>query len=279
MPELPEVETVLRGLRPALEGRRIAEARAYVPKLRLPVPADFEARLSGARVTALRRRAKYLVMTLEDGPDVILHLGMSGHFTVLGHNQAAAWERAKHDHFMFLTDAGARIVYNDIRRFGLITFCAPGGAEAHPLLAGLGPEPLGDALDAAALEQSLAGRTTPIKVALLDQKLIAGVGNIYASEALHRAAISPRRKAASVRGRRLQRLAPAIRQVLEEAIAAGGSSLRDHAQVTGELGYFQHSFRVYGREGAPCPRAACGGTIRRIVQAQRSTFYCPTCQR
>lgn len=279
MPELPEVETVRRGLSPALVGQRIVEAKAYVPKLRLPIPADFETRLRGAHITGLERRAKYIVMACEGGPDVIIHLGMSGHMTVLGHNRAGAWERQKHDHFMLLTESGTRIVFNDARRFGLVVFADEGQAHQHTLLRHLGPEPLSADFGADTLQAMLAGRKTPVKVALLDQKLVVGVGNIYASEALHRARISPRRQSGNVGAAMSKRLAPAIVDVLNEAIEAGGSTLRDHAQVDGELGYFQHRFRVYDREGAVCPTDGCSGRIRRIAQAGRSTYFCSSCQR
>lgn len=279
MPELPEVETVRRGLQPALEGRKIVEALAYCKKLRLPIPPDFSRRLEGAVVERVWRRAKYLILSCDKGLDVILHLGMSGHMRVLGHNRAAGWVREKHDHLTFRTDHGDLVVFTDPRRFGLVAFHDRAAAEPHPLLANIGPEPIGPEFDAEILGRGLAGRKTAIKVALLDQKIVAGIGNIYASEALFRAGISPRRKAGSVSVARLQRLAPAIQEVLEDAIAAGGSSLQDHAQVSGELGYFQHSFQVYEREGEACLQSGCGGTVRRIVQGARSTYFCPHCQR
>lgn len=277
MPELPEVETVRRGLQPVLEGRRIVEVDQRRPDLRIPFPIGFRRFVEGRRVTALRRRAKYLLLDLDDGRVLICHLGMSGRMIVepRGSNQP----RDRHDHVVFTTETGDRVVFNDHRRFGLMTLTTAAGEATHALLAGLAPDPLEPSFDAAHLSARLAAKRTPIKAALLDQGVVGGVGNIYASEALHRAGISPRRLAASVAGRRAERLVPALRDVLTEAIAAGGSSLRDHRQASGELGYFQHSFRVYDREGAPCPTAGCGGAIARLVQANRSTFYCGTCQR
>ncbi len=277
MPELPEVETVRRGLQPVLEGRRIVTLEQRRPDLRIPFPIGFARFVEGRRVTALRRKAKYLLFDLEDGQVVICHLGMSGRMVVLpaGSNQPPD----KHDHVVITTEAGDRIVFNDHRRFGLMTLTTARDEAAHPLLAAIALDPLEAGFDAAHLSARLAGRRTPIKAALLDQRVVGGVGNIYASESLHRAGISPRRLAASVAGKRAQRLVPAIIDVLNEAIAAGGSSLRDHRQASGELGYFQHSFRVYDREGAPCPTPGCKGVIGRIVQANRSTFLCGVCQR
>ena len=277
MPELPEVETVRRGLQPVLEGRRIVGLDQRRPDLRIPFPIGFARLVEGRRVTALRRRAKYLLLDLDDGQVLICHLGMSGRMLVLpaGSNQPPD----KHDHVVFTTETGERIVYNDHRRFGLMTLTTIRDEAAHPLLAAIALDPLQPGFDAAHLSARLAGRQTPIKAALLDQRIVGGVGNIYASEALHRAGISPRRQAASVAGRRAQRLVPAMVDVLNEAIAAGGSSLRDHRQASGELGYFQHSFRVYDREGHACPTQGCRGAIGRIVQANRSTFFCGLCQR
>jgi formamidopyrimidine-DNA glycosylase len=277
MPELPEVETVRRGLQPVLEGRRIVALEQRRPNLRIPFPMGFAACVVGRRVTALRRRAKYLLVDLEDGQVLICHLGMSGRMVVLaaGSNQPPD----KHDHVVFTVESGERIVYNDHRRFGLMTLTTSRDEAAHPLLAAIALDPLQPGFDAAHLSARLAGKQTPIKAALLDQRVVGGVGNIYASEALHRAGISPRRLAASVAGRRAQRLVPALVDVLNEAIAAGGSSLRDHRQASGELGYFQHSFRVYDRAGEPCPTPGCAGAIGRIVQANRSTFFCGACQR
>ena len=277
MPELPEVETVRRGLQPVLEGRRIVALEQRRPNLRIPFPMGFAGCVVGRRVTALRRRAKYLLVDLEDGQVLICHLGMSGRMVVLpnGSNQPPD----KHDHVVFTVESGERIVYNDHRRFGLMTLTTQRDEAAHPLLAAIALDPLQPGFDAAHLSARLAGKQTPIKAALLDQRVVGGVGNIYASEALHRAGISPRRVAASVAGRRAQRLVPALVDVLNEAIAAGGSSLRDHRQASGELGYFQHSFRVYDRAGEPCPTPGCVGAIGRIVQANRSTFFCGACQR
>jgi formamidopyrimidine-DNA glycosylase len=293
MPELPEVETARRGLVPVLEGHRIAKAVVRRKDLRVPFPERFGARLTGRLVTQLRRRAKYILADLDDGETLIIHLGMSGRFTVyppgsnegamLGdfHHEApeAAAGAGKHDHLLLETDEGARVVYNDHRRFGLMLLELTGSIDAHRLFAGIGPEPLEPPLDGKLLTKLLAGKATPIKAALLDQRVVAGLGNIYVSEALHRSGISPKRLAGSISPPRVAKLAEAVTRVLNDAIAAGGSTLRDHQQPSGELGYFQHSFRVYDREEAPCPTKACKGTIRRIVQSGRSTFYCPVCQR
>ena len=277
MPELPEVETVRRGLQPVLEGRRIVTLEQRRPDLRIPFPIGFARFVEGRRVTALRRRAKYLLFDLEDGQVVICHLGMSGRMIVLpaGSNQPPD----KHDHVVFTVETGDRVVFNDHRRFGLMTLTTARDEANHPLLAAIAPDPLEPCFTPEHLSAQLAGRRTPIKAALLDQRVVGGIGNIYASEALHRSGISPRRMAASVAGKRAARLVPAIIDVLGEAIAAGGSSLRDHRQASGELGYFQHSFRVYDREGTPCPTPGCKGVIARIVQANRSTFFCGACQR
>ncbi len=293
MPELPEVETVRRGLRPVLEGRRIAEAVVRRKDLRFPFPDRFGARLSGRQVIALRRRAKYILADLDGGETLIVHLGMSGRFTIYprGSNEGAmlgAFHHAtpeaasgagKHDHVLLETEAGDRVVYNDHRRFGLMLLEPTGAIDAHRLFAGIGPEPLEPPLDGQTLVSLLAGKATPIKAALLDQRVVAGLGNIYVSEALHRSGINPKRAAGSLSPPRVARLAEAVTAVLTDAIAAGGSTLRDHAQPSGELGYFQHAFRVYDREGTPCPTPGCKGEIRRIVQAGRSTFYCTACQR
>ena len=293
MPELPEVETVRRGLQPVLEGRRIAAAVVRRADLRLPFPPRLAERLTGRRVERLRRRAKYILADLDGGETLIVHLGMSGRFTVypagsnegamLGEFHHAAPEAAagagKHDHVLLETAEGARLVYNDHRRFGLMLLEPTAGLDAHRLFAGLGPEPLDPPLGAAALGARLRNKAAPIKAALLDQRVVAGLGNIYVSEALHRAGIHPGRAAGSLSPPRIARLADAVTAVLAAAIAAGGSTLRDHAQVNGELGYFQHAFRVYDRAGTPCPTPGCPGTVRRIVQAGRSTFYCARCQR
>ena len=277
MPELPEVETVRRGLEPVLEGRRIVDVELRRPDLRIPFPPDFATRVAGRTVAGLRRRAKYLLLDLDDGQVVICHLGMSGRMLVepRGRNMPPQ----SHDHVVLTLEDGNRVVFNDHRRFGLMTLTTRTSEGDHPLLAHLASDPLDGAFTPATLFAGLAGRKTPIKAALLNQAIIGGVGNIYACEALHRARISPRRLAANVGPGRCATLTRALRDVLRLAIAAGGSSLRDHRQASGELGYFQHDFRVYGRENARCPAKLCGGTIRRIVQSNRSTFYCGRCQR
>lgn len=275
MPELPEVETVCRGLEAALRGRRLARVEVRRADLRVPFPAGFAERLTGRRVTAIRRRAKYMLWAFDDGQVLIGHLGMSGRMVIGG---AAPPPPGRHDHVLFVTDDGGHVVFNDQRRFGLMLLDHQDTLEHHPLLAGLGPEPLGNGFDGPTLSAALAGRHTPIKAALLDQRVVAGLGNIYVAEALFRARISPRRQAYTVAGARAERLVPAIRAVLEEAIAKGGSTLRDYVQATGELGYFQHEFAVYDREGEAC-RSCQRGLVRRIVQANRSTFYCAACQR
>lgn len=292
MPELPEVETVRRGLAPAMEGALIERAENRRPDLRFPFPERFADRLTGNRILALRRRAKYLLADLASGETLIMHLGMSGSFRIEdgppvagGAFHHARGKAAAHDHVVLVLAGGKSIVYNDPRRFGFMTLAATGELDGHPLLSGLGVEPTGNALDPAVLATGMAGRAAPLKAVLLDQKLIAGLGNIYVCEALWRAGISPRRQARTLvrnDGRptpRLETLTGAIRAVIADAIAAGGSSLRDHVQVNGELGYFQHTFAVYDREGEPCRHEGCGGAIRRITQSGRSTFYCPGCQK
>ncbi|MDO5612979.1 MAG: bifunctional DNA-formamidopyrimidine glycosylase/DNA-(apurinic or apyrimidinic site) lyase [Paracoccus sp. (in: a-proteobacteria)] len=280
MPELPEVETVRCGLLPHLEGARIARVEVRRPDLRWPLPPDLVQVLTGAHITALRRRSKYLLADLQDRGSLLIHLGMSGRMLVQGagmgefHRDPAVLPR--HDHFVIHTEAGATVTLNDARRFGMVDLVREG--VEHPLLAHLGPEPLGEDFTPATLTAAFAGRRAPVKQALLDQRIVAGLGNIYVSEALHRAGLDPRRAAGQIGGADLASLHGHIRDVLTEAIAAGGSSLRDHRQASGELGYFQHSFRVYGREGAPCPTPGCSGTIARIVQSGRSSFYCPVCQ-
>jgi formamidopyrimidine-DNA glycosylase len=283
MPELPEVETVRRGLAPVMEGALIARAVVNRPDLRWPFPPGMAARLTGCRVLTLRRRSKYLLADLDRGETLLMHLGMSGRMLVSGaplgrfvHDHPAP---EKHDHVIFDMASGARITFNDPRRFGAMDLMPTDAAEAHPLLARLGPEPLGNAFHEDHLAAALAGRRTPVKSALLDQRIVAGLGNIYVCEALFRARISPRRRAGNLGPRRLARLVPAIRDVLREAIAAGGSSLRDYRQADGELGYFQHAFDVYGREGAACRTPGCGARVARIVQSARSSFYWPRCQR
>lgn len=283
MPELPEVETVRRGLVPAMEGGRIIHMHVNRPDLRWPFPERMAERLTGATVTALRRRSKYILADLDTGESLLIHLGMSGRILISGdplgqfvHEHPAP---AKHDHVVFEMENGARITFNDPRRFGAMDLLDTSSAERHPLLAKLGPEPLGNAFDESYLIAALANRRTPIKSALLDQRIVAGLGNIYVCETLFRGKISPLRKAANISAARRADLVPIIRDVLTEAIAAGGSSLRDFRQADGELGYFQHRFDVYDREGHPCPTPDCTALIRRIVQSGRSTFYCPTCQR
>lgn len=285
MPELPEVETVRCGLVPVMEGRVIARADIRREGLRWPFPAHMAERLTAAQVVRLRRRSKYILADLSTGETLLVHLGMSGRMLISG---GAAAEGAfhfhhpapeKHDHVVLDMDNGARITFNDARRFGAMDLCQTAMAEAHPLLANLGPEPLGNAFHEDYLAARLAGKRTPVKTALLDQRIIAGLGNIYVCEVLHRAGISPQTLAGTLRAEQITCLTEVIRAVLNEAIAAGGSSLRDYRQADGELGYFQHSFRVYGREGAPCLTPGCEGTISRIVQSGRSSFYCPTCQR
>lgn len=290
MPELPEVETVRRGLQPVLEGARIVRVEARRPDLRFPFPERFAERLEGRRVTALERRAKYLLAHVEGGPLLICHLGMSGSFRIEqedGSDTPGAFhhERAKeaaHDHVVFHVEpAGgrpARVVFNDPRRFGFMLF-AEGIADEHPMLAGLGVEPTGNALDGALLASLLEGKKAPLKAALLDQRLIAGLGNIYACEALFLAGISPRRSAHTVQGERADRLVAALKRVLLRSIDDGGSTLRDHVQPGGELGYFQTRFNVYDRAGAACPTPGCGRLVKRLVQGGRSTFYCTHCQR
>ncbi len=280
MPELPEVETVRRGLIPVLEGAVIASAELRRPDLRRPFPPRLAERLQGCRVTALRRRSKYLLADLSSGETLLVHLGMSGRILVaeapLGTFHHPLPAPTKHDHVVLTTGAGARITFNDARRFGLMDLLVTGTEEAHPLLAGLGPEPLGNDFSEEWLAARFAGKRMPVKAALLDQRLVAGLGNIYVAEALFRAGIAPSRQAGDLTEGEIARLVPVIREVLAEAIEAGGSSLRDHRRPDGELGYFQHSFRVYGREGQACP--ACGAPILRIVQSGRSSFFCPACQ-
>ncbi|MBU1212499.1 MAG: bifunctional DNA-formamidopyrimidine glycosylase/DNA-(apurinic or apyrimidinic site) lyase [Alphaproteobacteria bacterium] len=337
MPELPEVETVRRGLQPVLEGRRIVKLEQRRPDLRFPFPENFPERLAGRRIETVNRRSKYLVVGIEGGETLIMHLGMSGRFTIalaggpatmpglfthdtglngaqpnttsgsVGKNrwpnttlhvntslrsveqgsvgQQQNQHQQKHDHVVFHTEEGATVTYNDPRRFGFMVMTATADLQNHPLIGGLGPEPLGNALHAGHLAARAAGRTVDLKAFLMDQRNIAGLGNIYVCEALFRAGLSPQRAASSLARKsgnpteRAERLVTAIRSVLTQAIAAGGSSLRDYRQADGALGYFQHSFSVYGREGEPCATPACRGTVRRIVQAGRSSFLCPACQR
>jgi formamidopyrimidine-DNA glycosylase len=266
-----------------MEGQMIAHAEARRPDLRWPLPENMGARLTGATVTQLRRRSKYILADLSTGETLIIHLGMSGRMLISGdrignfHYEHPA--PAKHDHVILDMESGARITFNDARRFGAMAMTATAEVDKHWLLAALGPEPLGNAFDESYLIDRLHGKNTPIKTALLDQRIVSGLGNIYVCEVLHRAAISPKRKAGQLSAKQVASLVPVIREVLTEAIEAGGSSLRDYRQTDGELGYFQHAFRVYGREGMPCTKAGCEGTIERIVQSGRSSFYCAQCQR
>lgn len=296
MPELPEVETVRRGLVPAMEGARIEQVEQRRADLRFPFPEDFAARLAHRTIVALRRRAKYLLFELDDGAILIAHLGMSGSFRVdrlepgdpIGVFHQPRGAAAKHDHVVFHVagpGGGARVVYNDPRRFGFMLLTTRTDLDDHPMIRDLGVEPTGNRLSADHLAGYFAGKTTSLKATLLDQRVIAGLGNIYVCEALWRARLSPRRRTATLvtaTGRpsvRLRALTDAVRAVIAEAIDAGGSSLRDHRQTDGSLGYFQHRFDAYDREHQPCRRERCRGTIRRIVQNARSTFYCPDCQR
>lgn len=297
MPELPEVETVRRGLAPVMEGRRIVDVVARRADLRFPFPPDFTTRLNGRRVDRLTRRAKYILAHLEGGLVLIMHLGMTGRFTVLDpegsvdglgdfYYQTAAGEGADgpHDHVVFGLEGGIRIVYSDPRRFGFMDLADEAGIETHKFFKGMGPEPLGNGLHAQGLAEKLKGRKTPLKSALLDQANIAGLGNIYVCEALHAAGLSPTRQAASLvlkSGAKpvVDTLIRAIRVILEDAIRAGGSTLRDYVGADGEKGAYQQSFAVYGRENEPCLKPGCGGKVARIVQAGRSTFHCPSCQR
>jgi formamidopyrimidine-DNA glycosylase len=293
MPELPEVETVRRGLQPVMEGVRIARVEAHRGDLRFPLQSDFVARLEGKTVAGLGRRAKYLLADLSSGEVLLMHLGMSGSFrveqdadsTTPGSFHHPRGATRTHDHVVFHMASGATIAFNDPRRFGYMKIIPRDAFEAEPLLRDLGPEPLGNAFDAALLASACAGKKTSLKAALLDQRVVAGLGNIYVCEALFRAHLSPKRQASTLALRngapaeRARHLVEAIHTVLTEAIEAGGSSLRDHRQTSGELGYFQHAFRVYDREGEPCRTRGCGGTVKRFTQNGRSTFWCPVCQK
>ena len=294
MPELPEVETVRRGLEPVLVGSTVRAVERRRADLRFPFPPDFDQRIEGKAVIALGRRAKYLLADLDSGEVLVMHLGMSGSFRIeapagpLTSPGVFHHDRSKdpaHDHVTFHLSTGARIVYNDPRRFGFMDIVARRDIASHPFFLNIGVEPLGNELDGDLLARLFEGKRTPLKAALLDQRLVAGLGNIYVCEALHRAGLSPRRRAGTLARKnteaspRAELLAASIRAVLQEAVAAGGSSLRDHRQADGALGYFQHSFRVYDREGAPCTKSGCGGVIKRIVQSGRSTFFCSACQR
>ena len=288
MPELPEVETVRRGLAPAMEGAAFARVEVRDRRLRWPIAKDFEKRLTGQTVDGFGRRAKYLLADLSSGDVLLMHLGMSGSFRVGADTQPGVYyhERAKstaHDHVVFHMSNGATVTFNDPRRFGSMKLVKRAKLDTEPLLRGLGPEPLGNEFGAAMLAEACAGKKTSLKAALLDQRVVAGLGNIYVCEALYRARLSPKRQASTIADRagrpnaRAVALVEAIKAVLKDAIAAGGSSLRDHRRTDGALGDFQHNFQVYDREGEPCPN--CKGAIKRIVQSGRSTFYCPACQK
>jgi formamidopyrimidine-DNA glycosylase len=293
MPELPEVETVRRGLQPVMEGSKIVKAETRRKNLRFPFQKDFVARLEGQTVTGLGRRAKYLMADLASGDVLLMHLGMSGSFRVVedeaskspGKFHHPRGEERAHDHVVFHMSSGAAVIFNDPRRFGYMKIIARKALDDEPLLKGLGPEPLGNEFDAAMLARSCANKKTSLKAALLDQRVVAGLGNIYVCEALYRSQLSPRRLAATLATKKgeptdhARRLVGAIHAVLNQAIKAGGSSLRDHRQTSGELGYFQHSFQVYDREGEKCQTAGCGGIVRRFTQNGRSTFWCPKCQK
>jgi formamidopyrimidine-DNA glycosylase len=293
MPELPEVETVRRGLQPVMEGFRIVKMEVRRKDLRFPFQRDFVARLTGQTVTGLGRRAKYLMADLGSGDVLVMHLGMSGSFRVIkddGTNTPGQFHHPRaedrtHDHVVFQMSSGASVVFNDPRRFGYMKIIARKALDEEPLLRGLGPEPLGNEFDAAMLARACAGKKTSLKAALLDQRVVAGLGNIYVCEALYRAQLSPRRLAATLATKKgeatdhAKRLVSAIHAVLNQAIKAGGSSLRDHRQTSGELGYFQHSFQVYDREGEKCQTAGCTGIVKRFTQNGRSTFWCPKCQK
>jgi formamidopyrimidine-DNA glycosylase len=293
MPELPEVETVRRGLQPAMEGARFAKVEVRRGDLRWPLPKNFARRLAGTTVTGIGRRAKYLLADLSSGDVLVMHLGMSGSFhvffangdTTLGGYYHERSKHVAHDHVVFHMSSGAIVTFNDPRRFGSMKLVAREKLDAEPLLKGLGPEPLGNEFDATMLAKALSGKKTSLKAALLDQRIVAGLGNIYVCEALHRARLSPKRRASTIADRkgepneRAERLVDGIKAVLNAAIKDGGSSLRDHRRTDGELGMFQHNFRVYDREGEPCRTPGCHGTVKRIVQSGRSTFYCPLCQK
>jgi formamidopyrimidine-DNA glycosylase len=293
MPELPEVETVRRGLVPVMEGARVTRLEARRADLRWPLPEQFAARMQGRKIERLRRRAKYLLAHLDRDETLIMHLGMSGSFRVLLGNEETSpgefmYPRAKasnHDHVVFHMEPRATVTFNDPRRFGAMLMADTARLSDHPLFKGLGPEPLSEELSPASLAQACAGRKTSLKAALLDQRIVAGLGNIYVSEALHLSHLSPKRPAGVLADRKggptdaAKRLVPAIKKVLTAAIGAGGSSLRDHRKTDGDLGMFQHRFRVYDRESAKCPTRGCKGKIRAIVQNARTTYYCPVCQR
>ncbi|MGE5564574.1 MAG: bifunctional DNA-formamidopyrimidine glycosylase/DNA-(apurinic or apyrimidinic site) lyase [Parcubacteria group bacterium] len=287
MPELPEVETVRRGLEPVLSGARLIRVEARRPDLRFPLPEGFVQRLTGAKIERLERRAKYLLAPLDRGDTLVMHLGMTGRFEIEtakkqvqpGDFVYAHPPDPKHAHVVFETDGGARVTYYDPRRFGFMDLIPTEGLWEHPWFKGMGPEPLGEGLTESYLAQAFAGRKQGPKTLLLDQRIVAGLGNIYVCEALHRAGISPIRPAGKIPKKKFAPLVTAIREVLAEAVEAGGSSISDYAGADGALGYFQHRFRVYDREHEPCPTPGCRGVVRRTVQAGRSTFHCPVCQR
>ena len=279
MPELPEVETVTRGLIPVMEGHVVDHVVQRRPNLRFPFPENFVDRMAGRKIDQLTRRAKYILGYLDDGQVLLIHLGMSGRMTIHDDRTIDVPAPQKHDHVDFVMQGGAVVRFTDPRRFGVITLIGADEVATHKMLAGIGPEPLGNAFNAAVLAAGIVKRASPIKTVLLDQKLVAGLGNIYVCEALFRSGIAPDRLAKDLKPDEIDRLYREIRLVLEDAILAGGSSLKDHRQANGELGYFQHNFRVYGREGDVCNAPECGSTVERIVQAGRSTFFCPTCQR
>jgi formamidopyrimidine-DNA glycosylase len=293
MPELPEVETVRRGLEPVMDGARFVRVEQRRPDLRFPFPKNFNKRLEGASVAGLGRRGKYLLADLSSGEVLLMHLGMSGSFRVAeekGEKTPGDFHHARsddraHDHIVFHMSSGARIAFNDPRRFGLMLLVPRVDLAEHPLMKEIGPEPLGNEFDATLLAEACRGKKTSLKAALSDQKVVAGLGNIYVCEALHRALLSPKRMGSTIATRagapneRAEKLVDAIKAVLGDAIKAGGSSLRDHRRTDGELGYFQHHFRVYDREGAECVTPGCKGTVKRIVQSGRSTFFCPVCQK
>jgi formamidopyrimidine-DNA glycosylase len=275
MPELPEVETVRRGLEPVLVGATLTQVLVRRPNLRRPFPDRLAERLTGRTVTALRRRAKYLLVDLDGGDALLIHLGMSGRMVI---SPARPNDLDKHDHFVMETDRGPVVRFNDARRFGSVDWIAPGEEPGHALLRDIGPEPLGEGFSAAQFADALAGRFAPIKAVLLDQRQVAGIGNIYACEALYMAAVHPARAAGDLTDAETSRLVNAVKAVLAAAIEAGGSTLRDHQQPNGELGYFQHRFQVYGRADEACPRCGAGAVIERLVQSGRSSFFCATCQ-
>lgn len=275
MPELPEVETVRRGLEPVLSGARLAEVLVRRPDLRRPFPPRLAERLTGLRITGLRRRAKYLLIDLDGGDALLLHLGMSGRMVI---SPARPNALETHDHVVFYTEAGPVVRFNDARRFGSLDWIEAGAEATHPLLRDIGPEPLGDGFSADSFAAGLEGRIAPIKAVLLDQHQVAGIGNIYACEALHMARIHPARPARDLTRAEVSSLVSAVKEVLAVAIEAGGSTLRDHQQPNGELGYFQHRFQVYGRAGEACARCGDAARIERLVQSGRSSFFCATCQ-